>query len=318
MSERLSFARDVRDGLSASPKCLASRYFYDRDGSALFQKIMALPEYYLTRTETDILQKNHHYILSPLGRDTLNVIEFGAGDGTKTAILLEALLTKIYSRSVRRYVPIDISPDAMASLSSALRGRFPSLVVEPFIGDYAQGIEHLATFRREFNLVLFLGSNIGNFTPKESKEFLSQVRGALHGGDMLLIGFDLKKEKSVLVSAYSDASGVTAAFNLNLLRRINRELGANFNLDQFSHLAFYNEKLGAMESYLLSLAEQSVTIADLDSEFHFATGEKVHTEYSFKYSIQDIEQLAAQCGFEVVEHFSDAKKYFVDSLWRAV
>jgi len=306
---------DVLKGLSATPKCLPSKYFYDDEGSRLFQKIMALPEYYLTRAEIEILNRYREDIAQCVANQPFTLIELGAGDGTKTSILIESIL-KVQPHC--RYVPIDISTHAIELLTQSLAKQFPTLPVQGIADEYARALGHLHTLTPQRKVVLFLGSNIGNFTKQQARTFLKTVRRKLQPGDWLLIGFDLKKDIPTLIRAYSDTAGVTREFNFNLLRRLNRELQATFDLSTFEHYATYNPILGAMESYLVSKKAQTVCIKAAGRTITFDAFEPIHTEYSFKYSEREVENFATTAGFESVKNFYDQKRQFVDALWRAI
>ncbi|MEM9692093.1 MAG: L-histidine N(alpha)-methyltransferase [Myxococcota bacterium] len=309
------FAHDVLVGLSESPKRLPSKYFYDDRGSELFQQIMGLDEYYPTDCEHEILQSRSSEIARPLvDGGPFRVVDLGAGDGKKTQLLLRHLCE---AKADFTYVPIDISEGAMVELVRAMRSELPELKISGVVAEYAAGVHHLA--RQNVgarNLVLFLGSNLGNFNRVQSMAFLRRLWNSLRTDDYVLIGFDLKKDIDRLLAAYNDRDGVTAAFNLNLLERINRELGANFNVSKFRHYGTYNVFSGAMESYLVSLVPQVVHVRALEQNFSFDAWEPVHTEYSYKYLRSDIEQLAASTGFSVQRNLEDEKGWFVDSLWR--
>jgi dimethylhistidine N-methyltransferase len=311
--DRAAFARDVLVGLSAPHKSIPSKYFYDARGSELFRQIADLPEYYPTRCELEILERDKGVIARHLDDAPFNLVELGPGSGAKTLLLLEHL-----SRSSLDfwYVPIDISEAAMQSLTSALDGTVPHERVTGLVADYEAGLSWLNRRYRRRNLVLFLGSSIGNFTPAEARVFMTHLWSCLAHDDLLLIGFDLKKDINLLVSAYNDSQGVTREFNLNLLRRINRELGGHFELDKFRHFGTYNAAAGAMESYLVSVERQSVLIEEHGRSFSFEPWEPVHTEYSYKYLTSEIEQLARATGFRVMAHLSDARGFFLDSIWR--
>jgi len=309
------FAYDVLVGLSETPKRLSSRYFYDDAGSKYFQRIMDLEEYYPTNSEEEILRSSAEPILAPLvNGGPFNLVDLGAGDGKKTFLLIEQLRA---SGADFTYVPIDISEGAMRQLVETVRGRWPDVAVEGLVCEYADGVHHLgrATDGRR-NLVLFLGSNIGNFNRVQSHAFLRRLWSSLRTDDHVLVGFDLKKDIEVLLGAYNDSEGVTAAFNLNLLKRINRELGADFVVEQFRHFGTYNVFSGAMESYLVSLVPQVVHVGALELSFSFDAWEPLHTEYSYKYLRSDISQLAGETGFSVQGQFEDERGWFVDSLWR--
>lgn len=314
---RRDFAYDVLVGLSERPKRIPSRYFYDDEGSRLFQKIMTLPEYYPTGCETEILTTHAAHVVEPMLRGgPFNVVDLGAGDGAKTMIVLEHL------RRVGAdftYVPIDISEGAMRELVDTVHARLPGVRVEGLVCEYTAGVQYLGREHRERrNLVLFLGSNVGNFNAVQARAFLRRLWSALYEGDFVLVGFDLKKDIEVLLAAYNDAQGVTAEFNLNLLRRINRELGASFDVRAFRHFGTYNVFSGAMESYLVSLEPQVVHVEAVQQSFAFDAWEPLHTEYSYKYLRSDIASLARDTGFELDAHFEDARGYFADALWRVV
>lgn len=308
------FAYEVLTGLSERPRRLPSRYFYDDEGSRLFSKIMGCADYYPTACEREILEAHRGDIADAVAAESLHVVDLGAGDGTKTFILLEHLKR----RSVDfRYVPIDISGGALTSLAARCKERFPQMEVEGIAAEYTDGLEHLAQAHGDRrNLVLFLGSNIGNFNRARSRAFLRRMWTALNPGDLLLIGFDLKKDIEVLLRAYNDREGITARFNLNLLSRINRELGGHFNPDNFRHFGTYDVFSGAMESYLVSLEQQNVAIDAMQLAFDFEPWEPIHTEYSYKYLRSDVTALARDTGFAIEAEFLDEKKWFLDSLWR--
>jgi dimethylhistidine N-methyltransferase len=306
-----AFAKDVRAGLSATPKFLSSKYFYDAAGTRLFQEIMKLPEYYLTRAEFEVFEDNKDAILAAFGA-SFDIIELGAGDGAKTAVLLEHFLRRGADFS---YSPVDISQEAIDVLTANFRQKFPDLSIKPKLGDYFQTLQSLETNRRRPKILLFLGSNIGNFPGEQSLDFFRRLRGVMSGADLLFVGFDLQKDPRVILPAYDDAQGVTAAFNLNLLRRINRELGADFAVGQFSHYAVYHPTDGAARSFLLSREEQTVRIEALQQSFRFAQWEPIFMEISQKYRLDSIAELARASGFRVKQNFYDSRRYFVDSLW---
>jgi L-histidine Nalpha-methyltransferase len=311
--EKDAFALDVLVGLSSKPKSLSSKYFYDERGSELFRQICLLPEYYLTERELEIIEDHQDVIGSYAGEKPLNVVELGAGFSQKSIVLLENL-----SRSARalQYVPIDISQSVMAALVNSLEELFPQLEVNGLVADYFNGLKWLNHRCQRRNLVLFLGSSIGNFPHKDACFFLRNLWNCLNHDDVVMIGFDMKKDIDLLLHAYNDSEGLTKEFNLNLLHRINRELGGKFDLGNFRHFGTYNVFSGAMESYLISLERQTVFIEEIGRSFSFDLWEPVHTEYSYKYLASDIEQLAAETGFAVQQHIYDSKRYFVDSVWR--
>lgn len=308
-----AFALDVQRGLSQAPKSLPSKYFYDEAGCKLFQRITELPEYYLTQCELEIFQSKKQEIAQLIGKRKFNLVELGAGDGRKTNILLEHFLKVGLDF---RYVPLDICEAAVKRLVDGLNHHSTELTIEGLVADYCDGLRWLSNMNEHRNVVLFLGSSIGNFTHAEAQEFLYSLWNALEDGDFLLIGFDLKKDIQLLERAYNDSQDVTAQFNLNLLHRINRELGGNFKLELFQHYSTYNALSGAMESYLISRQEQLVSIEELNQSFDFKAWEPVHTEYSHKYLNSDIASLAEKTGFKIVAQLMDSKKYFVDSLWQ--
>jgi L-histidine Nalpha-methyltransferase len=307
------FALDVLNGLSETPKRLSSRWIYDDEGSRLFSQICELEEYYPTRSEAEILTQYTPEILKHAGGNALDIVDLGAGDGRKTNIVLEAALQQI---SDVRYVPIDISEAAMAGLVKATAAKFKGLKVGGLVGEYFDGLHFLSQGSDTRNLVLFLGSNVGNFSKVQARVFLRQLWEALNPGDLVLIGFDLKKDIELLLSAYNDSKGVTAKFNVNLLARINNELGGDFDLSRFRHYATYDVFSGAMESYIVSMEEQTVQIADLYTTFDFKPWEPIHTEYSYKFLQSDIDHLADATGFNVLSQFHDSRGWFVDSLWQ--
>jgi L-histidine N-alpha-methyltransferase len=314
-SSSQEFALAVLEGLSELPKRLPSRYFYDDRGSELFREITQVEDYYPTRCEREILETHADAIIGPVANRRLNLVDLGAGDGSKTVILLEHL--KRRGADVC-YVPIDISEEAMRSVVNVTRQRLPEQRVGGLVAEYTDGLRWLRHQDDErTNLVLFLGSNIGNFPKVQARGFLRRLWCGLGTGDHVLIGFDLKKDIEILLRAYNDREGLTRAFNLNLLDRINRELGANFDPSKFRHYGTYDVHLGAMTSYLVSLEHQAVQIDALEHEFEFDAWEAVHTEYSYKYLESDIDGLAEYTGFSIVDRFYDKKRFFTDSLWRA-
>lgn len=308
-----AFALDVLNGLSETPKRLSSRWIYDEHGSELFSRICELEEYYPTRCEAEILRDHTADILKRAGADALDIVDLGAGDGRKTNIVLERALKQV--KDVR-YVPIDISESAMSGLVKATAEKFPKLKLGGIVAEYFDGLHWLSNTDERKNLVLFLGSNIGNFNKVQARVFLRQLWEALNHGDQVLIGFDLKKDIELLLAAYNDREGVTAAFNKNLLKRINRELGGNFDMAAYRHYATYDVFTGAMESYIVSLKAQTVTIKDLQSTFEFDEWEPIHTEYSYKYLQKDIDALAGSTGFKIIEQYYDNNGWFTDSLWQ--
>lgn len=309
------FAADVFEGLSATPKFLSSKYFYDDEGSRLFQEIMKLPEYYLTRSEFEIFSSQTQEIYEAFADENANfdLVELGAGDGTKTAVLIEYFIQQNRHFS---YIPIDISAEALKSLDQNFRQKFPDLSIRAEVGDYFERLESLKNISEKPKVILFLGSNIGNFNREESVVFFKKLAAVMNESDALFIGFDLQKDPRTILRAYDDADGVTAAFNLNLLRRINRELGANFDLSKFSHYAGYRPNECAARSFLISREDQTVRIEQLNCSFHFKQWEPIFMEISQKYSFEMIEEMANESGFRVARNFLDAQKFYCDSLWK--
>ncbi|MGI8469712.1 MAG: L-histidine N(alpha)-methyltransferase [Pyrinomonadaceae bacterium] len=310
-----AFAAEVLRGFSSMPKFLSSKYFYDDEGSRLFRQIMDLPEYYLTRSEFEIFSMRTREIYESFaaGFSGFDLIELGAGDGTKTAVLIDYFLRQ---KADFTYTPIDISQEAVDSLTENFRKKFPDLNINAKTGDYFRILESLKSEAARPKIILFLGSNIGNFSRARSIEFFKSLRAVMNKNDALFVGFDLQKDPRVILAAYDDARGVTAKFNLNLLNRINRELGANFDTEKFSHYAIYRPTECAARSFLISRASQKVFIGALNQTFDFKQGEPVFMEISQKYSLEMIEDLALTSGFRVAENFFDGKKYFADSLWK--
>lgn len=310
-----TFADDVLRGLSATPKFLSSKYFYDDEGSRLFRQIMDLPEYYLTRAEFEIFAAQTREIFEAFTakNQSFDLIELGAGDGTKTAVLIDYFLKQKVDFS---FMPIDISQEAIDSLTTKFQHKFPALSINAKTGDYFRILETLKTESSRAKIILFLGSNIGNFSREQAEDFFSQLRGVMNKNDLLLVGFDLQKDPRVILQAYDDAQGVTAAFNLNLLTRLNRELGGDFDLENFSHYAAYLPTECAARSFLISRKAQTVRVKAVNKTFDFAAWEPIFMEISQKYNSQMIEDLAQTSGFQIEKEFFDSNKYFVDSLWK--
>ncbi|CAN5414245.1 L-histidine N(alpha)-methyltransferase [soil metagenome] len=309
-----TFSEDVNAGLSQDPKRLSSKYFYDKKGDEIFQAIMKMPEYYLTRSEFEILEWNKDALLNFFKNHTgrFHLIEFGAGDGLKTKILLKHFLAEQTEFS---YIPIDISENILELLVNDLRTNLPLIKVEAICNDYFQALHQLKETTDRRNVVLLLGSNIGNFSENEAIDFLTHLGDNLNAGDLLLIGFDLKKDPEVILEAYNDQSGITRSFNINLLERINRELGGNFDLEQFKHFPLYDPVLGEARSYLISKKRQTVYIATLDKSFEFKAWEPMHVEISRKYDLETVSKYAEKARFKVVKNFFDQNNYYLDSLW---
>jgi L-histidine N-alpha-methyltransferase len=307
-----SFAEDVHAGLSSDNKYLPSKYLYDANGSLIFQEIMNMPEYYLTDAEFEILSMQTKQIHKTLHfSEPFNIIELGAGDGFKTFKLLEYL---VHHKVDFNYVPIDISKSAMDLLSKTLKKRLPGLKIKPKVGDYFE-ILKVNKESQYPSLLLFLGSNIGNYSKAKAVSLLELFHRNMKSGDKLLIGFDLKKNPITIHKAYFDSYGITKRFNLNLLIRINRELGADFKIDDYDFYCHYNPITGQLKSYIVSLREQTVNIKALNSTFHFGYNELIWTELSKKYDLNEIAQLAKYTGFVLNTNLLDCKHLFTDSLW---
>jgi dimethylhistidine N-methyltransferase len=312
MGNNGEFARDVIKGLKSTPKKLSSKYFYDDAGSRIFQEIMEMPEYYLTDAELSILKMQAGEIVSALDfKDEFSVIELGAGDGKKTFELLEYMVKEGLNV---HYRPVDISREAINLLEADLGNRLPDLIIESLVGDYFHVLENLPK-REKPALFLFLGSNIGNYEQSEAASLLQKFASFLQPGDKMMVGFDIIKNPRVILTAYDDPAGITKRFNLNLLTRINRELGTDFNTEKFDFFPYYNPNNGELRSCIVSLEDQVITSDHLNSEFTFESNELIHTELSKKYSQNEIMSLAKESGFTFVENFLDDEKLFADSLW---
>jgi L-histidine Nalpha-methyltransferase len=293
---------DIIAGLSSDPRALPCKYFYDERGAALFQKICELPEYYITRTEIDILDRYRAEIASQLGPN-VELIGLGTGAGTKTRILVEAL------HKPAAYIPVDISEKQLRKSSALFRKIFPNLEILPVCADYLQPVTLPSLrYKAARNVVYFPGSTIGNFEPNEALEFLCRISNVSGRNGGLLIGVDLQKDQNVIEAAYNDKAGVTAEFNLNLLAHINRETGANFDLNRWQHRAIYNAEAGRIEMYLISAADQTICIQD--REFRFRAGDKILTEHSYKHTPDGFIALARQAGFDFAKLWTDDARLF--------
>lgn len=306
---RSKFARDVREGLTAPHKRLPCCYFYDEEGSRLFEAICELPEYYLPVAEREILH-GHAAAVAAQFQVSPALVELGSGSAVKTRLLIEALLDR---HKRLDYIPIDISRPALEESAAGLLHDYPTLRIHAVAGEYYEGLRHLAGIGRP-KLILWLGSSIGNLDRSEAAAFLRRVRGLLSPDDRLLVGIDLRKDRAVLEPAYDDAQGVTARFNLNILARINRELDGCFDLETFRHRAVYDEEAGRIEMYLVSSRTQSVPIEDLRLMVPFAAGEAIHTENSYKYSRAEIETLASAAQLRLHDQWLDARGRFSANL----
>jgi dimethylhistidine N-methyltransferase len=300
------YAAEVVRGLSSRPKTLPCKLFYDEQGSQIFEEITKLPEYYLTRSESEILQNCSHEIVQSVG-SPVSVIELGSGTATKTSTLLRS----VARRQIRvKYFPVDISPSALSEAKKRVRTEFPGALVQPVTADFGNGFRFLKEIGPGRKLVLYLGSSIGNFDPEDAVAFLRKVRDQLSGGDSLLLGTDMVKSPDILVPAYDDAEGVTAEFNKNILRRLNRELNADFDLDSFLHVAEWNPQRSRMEIYLESTRDQAAFIGLTRTIVRFAAGERIHTENSYKYTLEMVERMLCVSGFTLEKTWFDRRQWF--------
>lgn len=305
------FKKEVNEGLNNVLKSLPSKFFYDKKGDALFVEIMHLPEYYVTRSEYEIFKSKSASIIEALqlNQDTyFELIELGAGDGMKTKELLKELSRQNYKFS---YMPIDISQNALDNLESDLNKEMPQVSVQAKQGDYFEVLESLKE-NQHLKVILFLGSNIGNMSDTIAKDFIFKLSENLSLGDKFFLGVDLIKASSIVLPAYNDSQGVTAAFNLNLLERINRELDADFDIQNFKHQPEYDEKQGIATSFLVSTKEQNIVVKKLNKTFHFAKGEKILTEISRKYNDEILDKILKKTAFVIKDRITDSKKYFAN------
>lgn len=309
------FRKEVVDGLTNFPKSLPSKYFYDQKGDQLFQQIMAMPSYYLTDCEFEILDTYKEAISQFLieSKSPTDLIELGAGDGKKTKILLRHLLS---TRQDFVYKPIDISKNAIDCLSSNLAEVLPDLNVEGEVGMYFEVLEALKESSNRKKAILVLGSNIGNLEHEIAVSFLSKIADAMTQEDRLFMGFDQKKEPQKILDAYNDVTGITAAFNKNILVRINRELEANFEVNKFQHWQTYNPETGTAKSYLVATEAMTVSITALNREISFEAWETIHTEISQKYDDKVVQWLAKQAGLEAVHCFADAQNFYKNYIFK--
>lgn len=292
---------EVAEGLSQPQKQLPSKFFYDERGSQLFEQITRLKEYYLTRTEKNILENNLEKISGCIGTNAM-LIELGSGSSSKTRLLLDHL------SELAAYVPVDISEEYLLKVVHGLRRDYPDISVTPVFADYTSDFDLPdVNGSNQKQVVFFPGSTIGNFKPEKARKFLENIASLTKPGAAMLVGVDLKKEKSILEAAYNDSQGITAKFNKNILRRLNRELSADFNVDHFVHRAFYNEGDGRIEMHLVSQKKQEVHMAE--QTFYFEEGESIHTENSYKYSLDEFRKLVSD-WYSVQQVWTDEKKYF--------
>lgn len=308
------FEEDVYTGLTDFPKHLSSKYFYDKTGDKLFQDIMAMPEYYLTNSEHEVLSLHTRPILHAFDsqKEGFDLIELGAGDGLKTKILLKYAIANKYDV---QYMPIDISQNALNGLSNSLQNEIPDLKVQAQRGTYFDILKQLKTMSTRKKVIMVLGSNIGNLLHPQAIDFLKNIQEAMNPDDLLFMGFDLKKNPQTILDAYNDSTGITAAFNKNVLVRINRELKANFDPSKFKHWETYDPETGTAKSYLVSTERQDVEIKNLDLKISFDAWESIHTEISQKYDHPIIKWLADESNLKVLDQFSDNKNYYANYLF---
>ena len=309
------FQNEIINGLKDNPKHLLSKYFYDKKGDDLFQQIMNMPEYYLTNCELEIFTEKTDELAKAIRafEEPFDLIELGAGDATKSSFLLDFLVKQ---NADFTYMPIDISGNIIALLQDNLKVKIPDLNIVGLNGEYFEMLDKANEISSKRKVILFLGSNIGNMEIEEAYHFCSELRQKLNPGDILLIGFDLKKNPHTILNAYNDHTGITAAFNLNLLDRINNELDADFNTNNFQHYQTYDPLTGACRSYLISLKEQRVTIEN--EQIIFRENEAIYMEISQKYSLEEINSMAVKNGFSPLQQISDSKKWFIDAIWKVV
>ncbi|MFQ6025015.1 MAG: L-histidine N(alpha)-methyltransferase [Nitrosopumilaceae archaeon] len=300
-----SFAAEISHSLTQDQKYIHPRFFYNNKGSQIFEQICKLPEYYITKTEAEILKQKRRELIKFLDGN-YRLVELGSGSSVKTRRILDALCE---NQDKVEYFPIDIS-NIVEESSRNLREQYDNLHITAIVDKYERGLEFISALGSPKKLVVFLGSSLGNFEPDVSIKFLKKICSSMNGSDFFLIGLDLIKEKEILESAYNDSQGLTADFNLNLLSRINEELSGDFDLSKFEHYAFFNENESRIELYLRSKIEQKVFIAKICLTLEFKKDELIHTEYSYKYSIPQIKKLTKDAGFKIEKIWQDEKKYF--------
>ncbi len=308
-----TFEKEVYEGLTAFPKYLSSKYFYDEVGDELFQQIMALPEYYLTRSEYEIFKTNKSEIIQGFDSNIrgFDLIELGAGDGKKTKVLLKELQENNYDFT---YMPVDISQNAIDGLVADLNQEMPKVATQGQIGEYFEVLDRLKHMSDRKKVIMVLGSNIGNLLHPRAIQFLKKLCNAMNPDDLVFMGFDQKKHPQKVLDAYNDKTGVTAAFNKNVLARINKELNGNFDLDKFMHWETYDPESGTAKSYLVSKEKQTVDIDVLSLQVHFEAWESIHTEISQKYDDDIVKWLAEESGLEIVRSFADKNEDYKDYL----
>ncbi|MGV9002916.1 L-histidine N(alpha)-methyltransferase [Flavobacterium sp.] len=308
-----AFYKDVLNGLQAPQKYLPSKYFYDAKGDILFQKIMEAPEYYVTNSDMEIFSNQSSQLVEAFGNyyENFDVIELGAGDAVKSTFFLKALANSGKSYTYR---PIDISINIIDFLHSELPQRVAGISINGLVGEYLPALKQAYLQSSNKKLVLFLGSSIGNFEIDEAKKFLREVCNLMNPGDSILIGFDLKKNPRQILAAYNDAGGITKAFNLNLLSRINKELGADIDLDSFEHFPTYDPVTGSCRSYLISKKKQVIFITGAP-KISLSQHEPIHMELSKKFSVHEIDEIATELGFQIRPYFFDKKSWYCNAIW---
>lgn len=300
-----TFAEEIRRSLNQEQKYINPKFFYDKTGSMLFEKICSLPEYYLTRTEIKILKTLKDDLLQHIDKQ-FRLVELGSGSSTKTRLLLD-IFNRLHDHV--EYMPIDIS-EILKESSKNLQRDYDNLQITGIVDTYEKGLEFLRDYDEKPNLIAFLGSSFGNFCQDEGFEFLKKINNTMKEHDLFLIGLDLIKEKIILEKAYDDSQGITARFNLNVLQHINQELDGNFNLDKFAHVAKYNDDENRIEMYLRSLEKQTVRISKANMSVTFEKNELIHTEHSHKYSISKIPKLFENTGFNIIKIWQDENNYY--------
>lgn len=310
-----AFENEVHQGLTDYPKHLSSKYFYDVKGDALFQDIMNMPEYYLTDAEYDIFTQQKQAISNLFTNDSLpfDLVELGAGDGKKTKVLLKYFRDESIPFN---YLPIDISQNALDQLGNSLQRELPEIRVQSIQGTYFDALERVTQIQKNRKVILFLGSNIGNLLHVQAVKFLKSVQELMREGDLFFVGFDQKKNPQTILDAYNDQKGITAAFNKNILSRINSELGGDFDLDKFMHWEVYDPETGTAKSYLISKEQQSVTVEKLDLKIDFISWESIHTEISQKYDDRTVEWLAEKSGLQIEKQFTDSKNQYKNYVFK--
>ena len=304
-STTTTFAEEIRNTLQHPKKSISPKFFYDESGSKIFDEICLLPEYYPYNAETEILNEIEQKLL-PYLYEEFHLVELGSGSSVKTRLLIDVLLK---SQKHLQYFPIDIS-EILDQSAKNLCKHYPNLSVTGVVDTFENGLDFIENYDTKPNLITFLGSSFGNFDKSDGIKFLKKISSLMKSNDLFLIGLDLKKDQEILHNAYNDSQNITAKFNLNILKRINAELGANFNLEKFEHHAIYNEEKGRVEMYLRSLSEQSVIVQKSELSLTLSKDELIHTENSHKFSIKQIESLLQDTNFEKLEIWLDSRKYF--------